>query len=79
MSEERTAHLPLADRLQRAAHRISALLLFSDLPWIDIEIKINKMRMMCEEEAPEKLDLFEAIYASRFERLREQWREDEEY
>jgi hypothetical protein len=32
------------------------------------------MRELCRAEAPEKAELFEAIYASRFERLWEQWR-----
>lgn len=69
--------LPLAERLRRESHRISALILNSDLPWIDIAIQINAMREMCETEAPEKAELFDAIYASRFERLREQWRGEE--
>ncbi|MEN6627056.1 MAG: hypothetical protein ABFD69_12600 [Candidatus Sumerlaeia bacterium] len=69
--------IPLAERLRRESHRISALILNSDLPWIDIAIQINAMREMCETEAPEKAELFEAVYTSRFERLREQWRKDE--
>lgn len=70
--------LPLAERLRRESHRISALILNSDLPWVDIAIQIEAMRDMCAAEAPEKAELFDAIYVSRFERLREQWRGEEE-
>lgn len=69
-----TDSIPLAERLRRESHRISALILNSDLPWIDIRIQIEAMRAMCEAEAPDKAELFEAIYMSRFERLRAQWR-----
>ena len=31
------------------------------------------MREMCRSEKPEKLELFEALYAARFDRLWEQW------
>jgi hypothetical protein len=32
------------------------------------------MRQICEEEAPEKTELFERLYVSRFQRLWDQWR-----
>lgn len=67
-------NIALADRLQRASHRICSMILNSDLEWIDIAIEINRMRELCELEAPEKLDLFEAVYVGRFTRLWEQWR-----
>lgn len=73
-----TDPIPLAERLRRQSHRISALILNSDLPWIDIQIRIDAMRAMCEAEAPDKAELFDAIYTSRFERLRDQWRGDED-
>jgi hypothetical protein len=68
--------LELAERLRRRAWRISNLVLHSDVPWIDIELEINQMRNLVEDEAPEKLGLFEGLYASRFYRLRDQWRHD---
>ena len=67
-------NLSLADRLKRNSHRICALILNSDLEWIDISIHINQMRQVCEQEAPEKVELFEALYVSRFRRLWDQWR-----
>ncbi|MCL5269560.1 MAG: hypothetical protein M1457_03155 [bacterium] len=72
MSDE--SHLPLADRLKRASHRICALILNSDMEWIDISFEIDRMREMCLSEAPEKAELFDALYAARFERLWDQWR-----
>lgn len=66
--------IPLAERLRRESHRICALILNSELEWIDIAIQINQMREMCESEAPEKAELFEALYVGRFNRLWDQWR-----
>lgn len=67
----------LAEKLKRDSHRICSLILNSELEWIDIAIEINRMRELCETEAPDKLELFEAVYVSRFERLWEQWRTPE--
>ncbi|MCX7765636.1 MAG: hypothetical protein N2246_02890 [Candidatus Sumerlaeia bacterium] len=64
-----------ADELQRRADRITSLILFSDLPWVDIAIEIQNLREWCEEHDPEKVDLFDYIYLSRFQRLWEQWRQ----
>ncbi len=67
-----------AEVLKRAADHISALILYSDLPWVDIAIEIEKLRDLCREIDPAHLDLFERIYESRFYRLKEQWRKQEE-
>jgi len=67
-----------AERLQRRADRISALILFSDLPWIDIELEIQALRGWVEEQAPEKTELFDRVYESRFRRLRAQWGRERE-
>ena len=72
MDDERI--MPLADRLKRASHRICALILNTDLEWFDISLEISRMREMCLREAPEKAELFEALYTARFERLWRQWR-----
>mgnify|MGYP006283674581 CR=1 FL=1 len=72
----RHRQLSLAERLKRDSHRICALILYSDLPWIDISIQIDRMRQCVLEESPEQIDLFEALYESRFERLRRQWRDE---
>lgn len=70
--------MTVAEKLSREADKICSLILFSDLPWIDIQIMANRLREYCITESPEKVELFDAVYMSRFERLREQWRLDED-
>jgi hypothetical protein len=64
--------------LQRMADRVCVLILSSDLPAIDIEIEKNKVRERCLELYPDKEDLYDMIYESRFRRLWEQFRGSEE-
>ena len=64
----------LARRLGRMSDKICNLILFSDLPEIDIELKIARMREVVEQRQPERLELFEHIYQNRFQRLWRQWR-----
>jgi hypothetical protein len=64
------------NRLQHEADRISVLILSTDLPQVDILIQVEKLRELCEELFPGREDLFDMIYASRFERLWEQFGED---
>ena len=59
--------------LRRAADRVATLILSTDLPEVDILIERNKLRALCEELFPGREDLFEMIYESRFDRLREQF------
>ncbi len=61
--------------LQREADRIAVLILSTDLPQIDIVIQVERLRELCAELFPGRDELFEMIYASRFERLREQFGE----
>ncbi len=60
--------------LQRMADRVCSLILISDYPEIDIEIERSKVRERCEELYPDRMDLYEMIYESRFDRLWEQFR-----
>jgi hypothetical protein len=60
--------------MQRQADRICVLILSSDLPAIDIEIEKNKVRERCMELYPDKEQLYDMIYESRFQRLWEQFR-----
>jgi hypothetical protein len=41
---------------------------------VDVEIAQNRVREKCLELFPDKLELFEMIYESRFKRLWEQFR-----
>jgi hypothetical protein len=59
---------------QRQADEIARLIVATDLPWIDIEIKVEQLRREAERLYPRKSALFEMIYLRRFQRLREQWR-----
>jgi hypothetical protein len=61
-------------RFQRQADEISRLILNTDLPWVDIEIRIEGLRREAQRRFRGKDELFEQIYESRFRRLREQWR-----
>lgn len=70
---DRNPNLSLADELRFEADKIYNLILHSDLEWIDIEIQIEALREVCRERDPAKLELFEAVYVSRFTRLWEQW------
>ncbi len=65
-----------ASRLQRRADRICSLIVASDYPDIDIEIEIRSLRRWCERELPDRAELFDLVYGSRFQRLREQFRPD---
>ena len=60
--------------LQRLADRVCVLILSSDLPAIDIEIEKNKVRERCPDLYPDREELYEMIYESRFQRLWDQFR-----
>jgi len=64
--------------LQRMADRVRVLILSSDLPAIDIEIEKNKVRERCLELYPDREELYEMIYESRFQRLWDQFRGEPE-
>jgi len=61
------------DALAREADRIVTLILHSDLPRVDIDIQIAHFREACLRRRPDGAALFDMIYASRFERIWEQW------
>ncbi len=60
--------------IQRMADRVCTLILSSDLPAIDIEIEKDHVRQRCMELYPDREQLYEMIYESRFQRLWEQFR-----
>jgi len=65
----------LLREFQAKADEISRLILNTDLPWVDIAIRIEQLRWEAERLFPGKEKLFEMIYVSRFRRLWSQWRE----
>jgi len=62
--------------LQRAADRVSFLIVATDYPRIDVEIERRNLRELCRRLFPDKLDLFEIIYEARFRRLWDQFRSE---
>ena len=64
------------DALGRESDRIVNLILHSSLPRIDIDIQIESFRDECLRLYPGSDDLFEMIYASRFRRIWEQWKNE---
>ena len=65
------------NELRRLADDVCLLILHTDLPEIDIRIQISQVRQRCEELFPDRLELFEMVYGSRFRRLMEQWHSGE--
>ena len=65
----------LATTLQRRADRLCSLIVASDYPDVDIDVEIAALRRWCRETMPDRLELFELVYAGRFRRLREQFRD----
>jgi hypothetical protein len=63
-----------AAELKRKADRLCALIVASDYPDVDIDIEIRNLRRWCERRLPDRIELFDLVYASRFRRLREQFR-----
>ena len=60
-------------RLAQGADAICRMILDADLPEVDIDIAINNLRYEAEDRFPGSEGLFERIYGSRFERLRQQF------
>jgi len=59
---------------QRQADEIARLLVSTDLPWVDIAIRIEHLREEAARLFPGKAALFDRLYVSRFRRLWSQWR-----
>lgn len=59
---------------QLEADGICRLIIDADLPLVDIEIQIEKLRAKAREMFPGKEKLFTQIYESRFRRLWNQFR-----
>jgi hypothetical protein len=64
-------------QLRRAAERICALILYGDYPRVDIEIEQTALKRRVRDELPDKLELYEMVYESRFRRLWNQWRRED--
>lgn len=67
-----------AAEFRRESDRIVSLILYSDMPRVDIEIQIRSFRKKVLALFPEKEELFNALYVSRFRRIWAQFRGEEE-
>lgn len=61
-----------ARELRRRADAITWSILYSDLPRIDVDFEIARLRDWVEAHLPDRLQLFEMVYEARWERLRAQ-------
>jgi len=62
--------------LSRAADRVSFLIVATDCPRIDIDIQRAELRRRCQTLFPDKMEVYEMVYESRFRRLWEQFRNE---
>jgi len=60
--------------LRRMADRVASMIVTSSCTDLECAIAERELRMECLSLLPEKMDLFERLYAARFRRLREQFR-----
>jgi hypothetical protein len=60
--------------LARAADRVSFLIVATDCPRVDVDIQRAALRKRCQALFPDKMELYEMVYESRFRRLWEQFR-----
>ena len=67
-----------AEQIRRTAERIAVLIVSSDYPLVDIAIERSNLRDEAEALFPDRMEIYDRIYESRFERLIEQWRMEEE-
>ena len=63
-----------AETLQRLADRVSSMIVTSSYTALDCALAERELRMECLRLLPERMELFDRIYTSRFRRLREQFR-----
>jgi len=60
--------------LRQRADEVCRLILTEDFPDVDIAIARQRLREFAEAAFPDRMDLYDMIYESRFDRLAEQFR-----
>ncbi len=63
-----------ADTLKCKADHICSLIVGSECRENEIDREIRNLRSWCADYLPDRVELFDLIYLSRFQRLREQFR-----
>ena len=74
LKEIREENAQKAEELKRMVERVCALIVSTDIPEVDIEIEKEKVRERPSRLFPDRMNLYEMIYESRFKRLWEQFR-----
>lgn len=59
------------------ADRVCRMILSLDFPDVDVEIERGRVRALAETLFPDRMELYEMIYESRFDRLWQQFRANE--
>lgn len=60
--------------LQRQGNRVASMIVTSSYSDLDCALAERELRMECLRLFPDRMQLFDWIYTSRFRRLREQFR-----
>jgi hypothetical protein len=66
-----------AEELLRRVQRLCVLIVSTDYPLVDIQIERANLRQEAQELFPDKIDVYDRIYESRFDRLIEQFRQED--
>ena len=60
--------------LRRRADRVASMIVTSSYSDLDCALAERELRMECLRLCPDRMELFDLVYASRMRRLREQFR-----
>lgn len=60
--------------ISRMAQEVSFLIVATDFPRVDIDIKRAELKARCRVLFPDKMHVYEMVYGSRFDRLWQQFR-----
>jgi hypothetical protein len=63
-----------AEVLRRRADRVASMIVTSSCSDLECAIAERELRMECLALLPDRMELFDRIYAARFRRLRDQFR-----
>jgi hypothetical protein len=63
--------------LSEGADRVCRMILSTEWPDVDVSIARSHLRELAEALFPDRMDLYDMIYESRFDRLWEQFRDAE--
>ena len=74
MLDDPGEHDDPAELLRRHADRVASMIVTSSCSDLECALAERELRMECLVLLPDRMELFDRIYAARFRRLREQFR-----